>query len=135
MPDGPRPYFQLIALIYTLLCASLVHASPYEVLVVDISRIDNGEKIEEFEENAKQLNALHLKGYLAAKPYFDVLHMTNGFVYLVFGFRGEVQGIHRENYHRTVKNLGRIKAGGVQKYPNMHWVPVEGIRKLLLKPQ
>ena len=128
-------FFSIIAATYMILCSSLAQASPYEVLVVDISRIDNGEKIEEFEENARQLNALHHKGYLAAKPDFDVVHMTNGFVYFVFGFRGEVQGVHRENYHRTVKNLGRINADGDQKYPNMRWVPVEEIRKLMVKPQ
>jgi hypothetical protein len=104
------------------------------VLVVDIAKIDDTEKIDGFEEDARRFNALYRRGYLAAKPYFDVLHIANGQVYFVFGFRGEVQGIHRENYHRTVKNLRRLKNGGVQKYPNMHWVPVDEIRRLLVSP-
>ena len=104
------------------------------MLVVEIAKPDEIEKIEEYEENARQFNALHRKGYLAAKSYFNVLHMANGQVYFVFGFRGAVQGIHRENYHRTVKNLRRLKNGNAPKYPNMHWVPVDEIRRLLVSP-
>ena len=126
--------FILIASICTLLSASLTDASPYEVLVVGIAEQDEVEKIEEYDEDARQFNALHRKGFLAAKPYFDVLHMANGQVYFVFGFRGAVQGIHRENYHRTVKNLRRLENGRAPKYPDMHWVPVEEIRKRMTEP-
>jgi hypothetical protein len=106
----------------------------YEVLVVDTARAGNRGKIEEFENAAAEFNALQYKGYLAAKPYFNVLHMANGRVYLVFGFKDQVQGIHRKNYRRTVKNLRRLKNDGAQKYPDMHWVPVEEIRKLMGAP-
>ena len=109
-------------------------ATPYEVLVVDTAKTGNREQIEEFENAAAEFNALQYKGYLAAKPYFYVLHMANGRVYFVFGFKDQVQGIHRENYRRTVKNLRRLKNDGIQKYSNMHWVPVEEIRKLLVAP-
>lgn len=104
------------------------------MLVVDIAKRDEIEKIEEYEQYAIQFNALRGKGYLAAKSYFNVLDMVNGQVYFVFGFRDSVQGVHRENYHRTVKNLGRLKKDGVPKYPNMHWVPVEEIRKRMAEP-
>jgi len=60
--------------------------------------------------------------------------MANGQVYFVFGFRGEVQGIHRRNYPGTIKNLRSMKHQGVSKYPDMHWLPVEGIRRLLAVP-
>jgi hypothetical protein len=129
-----QPCFILIASVYTLLSISSTYASPYEVLVVGIAKQDEVEKILEYEEDAREFNALHREGYLAAKPYFDVLHMTDGQVYFVFGFRGAVQGIHRENYHRTVKNLRRLKNGSVPKYPNMIWVPVEEIRRRMAEP-
>jgi len=129
-----HPCFILIASVYSLLFISPTYASPYEVLVVDIAKREETEKIEEYEQYARQFNALHRKGYLTAKSYFNVLDMVNGQVYFVFGFRGTVQGIHRENYHRTVKNLGRLKNGGAPKYPNMHWVPVDEIRKRLAEP-
>jgi hypothetical protein len=51
-----------------------------------------------------------------------------------FGFKGKVQGIHRENYPNTVKNLRNLKNDGVRKYPDMHWLPVDEIRKLLVAP-
>jgi len=127
-------YFLLSASIYTLLSASLTYASAYEVLVVDIAKPDEVEKIAGYEEDARRFNALHRKGYLAAKPYFDVLHMPNGQVYFVFGFRGAVQGIHRENYHGTVDNLRRLKNGATPKYPKMHWVPVGEIRRRMAEP-
>ena len=127
-------YFLIVALLMSLFCSPRVYGSPYEVLVVDIAKIDDYQKIEGFEEDARQFNALHRMGYLAAKPYFSVLHMANGKVYFVFGFRGEVQGIHRENYPLTVKNLRSLKNGGVQKYPDLHWIPVEKIRELLSAP-
>ena len=123
-----------IALMFTLLSAPVVHAAIYEVLVVEIVKACNHAMVAEFEETAGQLNALHREGYPAAKPYFNVLHMANGQVYLVFGFRGEVQGIHRQNYPKTVKNLSRKKHEGAPKYPNMHWLPVEEIRRLLVSP-
>jgi len=128
------PCLILIASVVSLLSFSSIYASPYEVLVVDIAKRDEIEKIEEYEQYAIQFNALRGKGYLAAKSYFNVLDMVNGQVYFVFGFRDSVQGVHRENYHRTVKNLGRLKKGGVPKYPNMHWVPVEEIRKRMAEP-
>ena len=61
--------------------------------------------------------------------------MANRQVYFVFGFRGEVQGIYRRNYPEAEKNLRRMKHQGVQKYPNMHWLPVEEIRRLLTEPE
>jgi hypothetical protein len=109
-------------------------ATPYEVLVVDIAKTGNREKIEEFEKAAAKFNALQHKGYFTAKPYFNVLQMANGQVYFVFGFNGDVQGIHRENYPGTVKNLRRLRIDGGQKYPSMHWVTVEEIRKLWVAP-
>ena len=134
MVNGHYAHFPLIVFIFTLLITKLVQASPYEVLVVDIARTDNRQKIAGCEKDARQFNSLYREGYLSAKPYFDVLHMPNGQVYFVFGFKGEVQGIHRENYDRTVKNLGRLKNGGAQRYPDMHWVPVKEIRRLLVTP-
>ena len=117
-----------------LFLTPVLYAAPYEVLVVDIARTGNLEKIEEFEKVTAKLNALQHKGYFAAKPYFNVLRMANGQTFLVFGFNGEVQGIHRKNYPGTVKNLRCLKTAGAKKYPNMHWVPVEKIRRLLVAP-
>jgi hypothetical protein len=74
------------------------------------------------------------KGYFAAKPYFYVLRMANGQAYFVFGFNGDLQGILRENHSGTVKNLRRLRNDGTQKYPDMHWVPVEEIRRLRVAP-
>ena len=111
-----------------------VQSAGYEVLVVDIAAADNHSKIEEFKKDASRFNALHHKGYSSARPYFNVLRMTNGKVYFVFGFKGGVQGIHRENYPATVKNLRRLKNSGTRKYPDMHWLPVEKIRRLLGSP-
>lgn len=134
MSNSRYSRFILIASIYTVLSGALAYASPYEVLVVDIAGPDEVEKIKGYEEDAGQFNALHRKGYLAAKPYFDVLHMANGQVWFVFGFRNAVQGVHRKNYDRTVKNLRRLKNGSGPKYPAMHWVPVEEIRSRLDEP-
>ena len=117
-----------------IIIAPVFSATPYEVLVVDVAKTGNREKIEEFEKAAAEFNALQSKGYSAAKPYFNVLNMSDGRTYFVFGFKDRVQGIHRENYRRTVKNLRRLKYGDGQKYPDMHWVPVEEIRKLLVVP-
>ena len=47
----------------------------------------------------------------------------------------EVQGIHRHNYPGTVNNLRGLKTNGASKYPDMHWLPVEEIRRLLATPQ
>jgi len=102
--------------------------------VVDIAKTGNRGKIEGFEKAAAKFNALRYKGYFAAKPYFNVLRMANGRVYFVFGFKDQVQGIHRENYTRTVKNLRRLKNARGQMYPNMHWVAVEEIRRLWVAP-
>jgi len=63
--------FPLIASIYTLLSAPLTYADPYEVLVVATARLDDVEKIDKYEKDARQFNTLHRKGYLTAKPYFD----------------------------------------------------------------
>ena len=125
------PFF---ALLVALGSALIVDAAIYEVLVVDIVEAGNHAKVAEYVEAAKRFNALHRKGYPAAKPYFNVLQMSNGQVYFVFGFRGEVQGIQRQNYPKTVKNLIRIKHEGIRKYPDMHWLPVEEIRRLLVAP-
>ena len=112
----------------------VLYATPYAVLVVDIARAGNLEKIEGFEKAVAKFNGLQHKGYFTAKPYFNVLRMANGQAYFVFGFNGDVQGIHRENYPGTVRNLRRLKNDGAQMYPNMHWVPLEEIRRLLVAP-
>ena len=137
-------FFQLVKIglmkVSTILCFCILifvpalSAAPYEVLVVDIAKTGNLKKIEEFEKTTAEFNALQYKGYSAAKPYFNVLRLANGRVYFVFGFKDHVQGIHRENYKRTVKNLRRLKNGGTQRYPDMHWVPVDEIRKQLVAP-
>lgn len=119
-----------IVLIFIVSVAPIVQADSYEVLVVDIAGANDVLKIQEFKKDAEKLNSLHRRGYSTAKPYFNLLHMANGQVYFVFGFRGEVQGIHRRNYPGTVKNLRRMKHEGVQKYPHMHWLPVAEIRRL-----
>ena len=124
-----RPHYSFI-----LSIVAIVQAEPHEVLVVDIAGANDVVKIQEFKKDAEKLNSLHRQGYSTAKPYFNLLHMANGQVYFVFGFRGEVQGIHRRNYPVTVKNLHRIKHAGVQKYPDMQWLSVEEIRRLLTVP-
>ena len=132
-----RPRLRMISsivLIIILSVAPIVQADPYEVLVVAIAETNDVERIEEFEKDAEKLNSLHRKGYSAARPYFNLLHMANGQVYFVFGFKGEVQGIHRRNYPETEKNLRRMQHKGVQKYPHMRWLPVDVIRKLLAIP-
>ena len=118
-----------IALLFT----SSIHAFPYEVLVIDIAGESDTVKIREYEKDAKQFNELHLKGYPAAKPFFNVLQMANRQVYFVFGFRGQVRGINRSNYPNTIKNLQRMRRDGALKYPNLNWVSVEDIRLLLPK--
>jgi len=120
-----------IALIVIVSVAPVVRAEPYEVLVVGIARADDAGKIEEFEKDAALFNSLHRRGYSAAKPYFNLLHMADGQVYFVFGFRDPVHGIHRRDYPGTVKNLRLLKQNGGQKYPHMHWLPVDEIRRLL----
>jgi hypothetical protein len=123
-----------IALMLVLLITMMVQADAYEVLVVDMAEAGDSSKIDEFEEDARQLNGLQHRGYTAAKPYFNLLHLANGQVYFVFGFRGEVQGIHRRNYPGTVKNLERLKSNGKPKYPGLHWLPVAEIRRLVNAP-
>ena len=117
-----------------LLFTAMVQADTYEVLVVDIAGAGDRSKIAEFKKDARQFNGLHQKGYTAARPYFNLLTMNNGKVYFVFGFRGAVQGIHRQNYPGTEKNLRRLKNDGKLKYPDMHWLPVGEIRRLLKTP-
>lgn len=117
-----------------LIFPPVLYATQYEVLVVDIADLGNRGKTKEFEKAVAKFNALQHKGYLTAKPYFSVLRMSNGLVYFVFGFNGDVQGIHRENYPGTVKNLRKLENDGVRKYPSMHWLPVDEIRKLLVAP-
>ena len=123
-----------IALMLVLLITAMAQADTYEVLVVDIAEAGDSLKIDKFEKDARQLNGLERRGYTAAKPYFNLLHLANGQVYLVFGFRGEVQGIHRRNYSGTVKNLERLKSNGKPKYPGLHWLPVADIRRLVKSP-
>ena len=123
-----------VILIIIVSVTPVVQADAYEVLVVDIARANDVARIQEFEKDAEKFNSLHSRGYSAAKPYFNLLHMANRQVYFVFGFRGEVQGIHRRNYPGTVKNLRRMKHEGIQKYPHMRWLPVEEIRRLLTVP-
>ena len=129
-----RVQFLSIILMFILLVATIVRADPYEVLVVDIAEANDVAKIEEFEKDAEKFNSLKRRGYTAARPYFNVLHMVNEQVYFVFGFRGEVQGIHRRNYPGTIENLRSMKYKGAQKYPHMHWLPVQEIRRLLAVP-
>jgi hypothetical protein len=124
-----------IVLMFILLVAPIARAGPYEVLVVDIAGANDLEKIEEYKKDAEKFNSLHSKGYSAARPYFSVLHMTNEQVYFVFGYRGDVQGIHRRNYPGTIENLRRIKHKGTPKYPFMRWLPVAEIRRLLTPPK
>jgi len=123
-----------IALMLVLLITAMAQEDPYEVLVVAIAEAGDSSKIDEFEKDAGQLNGLQRRGYRAAKPYFNLLRLANGQVYFVFGFRGEVQGIRRQNYPKTVKNLERLNSGGKPKYPDMHWLPVAEIRRLLNAP-
>ena len=120
-----------IVLMFPVLIVSMAWADPYEVLVVDTAGAYDVAKIEEYKKDAEQFNSLQSKGYSAARPYFNVLHMANGQVYFVFGFKGEVQGVHRRNYPGTIENLNRMKHKGAPKYPHMHWLPVADIRKLL----
>ena len=120
-----------IALFMTVTVSAVPAAGTYEVLVVDIAAAGDSSKITEFEKDAKQFNDLHKRGYTNAKPYFNLLRMANGQVYFVFGFRGEVQGLHPHNYPRTVQNLRSLRKNGDPKYPDMHWLPVEEIRKML----
>jgi hypothetical protein len=129
-----RMQFLSTVLMFILLVATIVRADPYEVLVVDIAETNDVARIEEFEKDAEKFNSLNRQGYSAARPYFNVLQMTNEKVYFVFGFRGEVQGIHRRNYPGTIENLRRMKYKGAPKYPRMHWLPVEEIRRLLTAP-
>ena len=118
-------------MMFFVLVVPIVQADPYEVLVVDIAGANEVAKIEEYKKDAEQFNSLQSKGYSAARPYFNVLHMANGQVYFVFGFKGEVQGVYRRNYPGTIENLNRMKHKGASKYPHMHWLPVAEIRKLL----
>ena len=123
-----------IGLILIVAIIPAVEGGTYEVLVVGIAAAGDSSKIAEFKKDARQFNGLHRRGYTAAKPYFNVLSMTNGQVYFVFGFKGEVQGIRRHNYPRTEKNLRGLKQDNALKYPNIHWVPVEEIRRNLAVP-
>ena len=116
-----------------LLFTSSLQALPYEVLVIGIAAESDEAKIQEFQKDAARLNALHLNGYPAAKAYYNVLAMTNGQVFFVFGFRGRIQGIHGKNYPNTVKNLRRMQHNGEPKYPSLKWVPVDEIRRKLKK--
>jgi hypothetical protein len=123
-----------IVLIIIAWAAPIVPAEPYEVLVVDIAAADDSGRIEEIKKDAAKFNSLHRRGYSAARPYFNLLHMADGRVFFVFGFRGKVQGIHRRDFSGTVKNLKGLRHKGVQKYPHIHWLPVAEIRRLLAAP-
>ncbi len=129
-----RLKIQPIILIFMVSIASLVRAEPYEVLVVDIAGANDIARIEEFKKDAEKFNSLQRRGYSNARPYFNVLYMANGQAYFVFGFRDQVQGIHRRHYPATIKNLRRMQHKGTPKYPRMHWLPVAEIRLLLNKP-
>ena len=102
--------------------------------MVDIADGEEVARIEKFEKDAAKFNSLNKRGYSAARPYFNLLHMADGRVYFVFGYRDQVQGIHRRNYSGTVENLRRLKHNGAPKYPHMLWLPVEDIRHLLSNP-
>ena len=130
----PNLLFPSIALVFLFLIVPMVRADSYEVLMVDIAGANDVTRIAEFEKDAEKFNALHNKGYSDARPYFSVLQMANEQVYFVFGYRGDVQGIHRRNYPGTIENLRRMKYKGSQKYPHMHWLPVAEIRRLLTAP-
>jgi hypothetical protein len=123
-----------ITIIGIFLLTVLAQAEAYEVLVIDIAANGDRSKIAGFEKDAGRFNDLHRRGYSTAKPYFNLLQMASGQVYFVFGFIGEIQGIHRQNYPGTVKNLRSLKKHGAPKYPNMRWLPVEEIRKLINTP-
>jgi hypothetical protein len=60
--------------------------------------------------------------------------MANGQTYFMLGFKDQVQGVHPENYPGTFRNLRRLKNEGAQMYPNMRWVSVEKIRRLMVAP-
>jgi hypothetical protein len=120
-----------IALIFMVLFSPMVQADDYEVLVVDIAAAGDTLKIAEFENDARQFNDLHRRGYPRAKPYFNLLRMANGQIYFVFGFRDEVQGVHRHHYPGTVENLQGLTKNGKPKYPDMHWLSAAEIRKML----
>lgn len=124
----------IVLLILIMSIVSMAQAEPYEVLVVDIAGENDVVRIEQFKKDADTFNSLHRRGYPAARPFFNLLYMANGQVYFVFGFRGEVQGVHRRNYPGTVENLRRLKHKGAQKYPDMNWLPVEDIRRSLTLP-
>jgi len=124
----------IIPLDLMVLITAAVEAGTYAMLVIDIAAAGDSARISEFESDARRFNGLHERGYARAKPYFNLLHMANGKVYFVFGFRGDVQGTHRHNYPGTVKNLQRLQQNGNPKYPDMHWLPVEEIRRLLNTP-
>ena len=128
-----RMKMKLLILTLMLFSSSLVHAINYEVLVVGIAAASDEAKVKAFVADAERLNGLHRKGYVTAKPYFNVLRMTNEQVYFVFGFRDKVQGIVRSKYNNTVKNLRKIRKNSALQYPTPYWVPVEEIRRLLLK--
>jgi len=123
-----------IGLMFVLFATTLAKAEVYEVLVVASAEAGDNLRIAEFEKDVRQFNGLQHRGYTAAKPYFNVLHLPSGEVYFVFGFRDEVQGIRRRYYTRTIKNLQRLKSNGEPRYPGMRWVPVADIRQLLNGP-
>ena len=126
-----RLQIQSMVLMVILAVAPIVQADPYEVLVVDIAGAHDAVRIDEFRKDAAKFNSLNRQGYSAARPYFSLLNMASGQVYFVFGFRDQVQGIHRRNYPGTIENMRRMKHKGAAKYPHMHWLPVEEIRRLL----
>lgn len=123
-----------ITIIGIFLFTVLVQGEGCEVLLVDIAAKGDSSKIAKFKKDVGQFNDLHRRGYAAAKPYFNLLHLASGQVYFVFGFTGEIQGIHRQNYLGTVNNLRSLKKYGAPKYPDMRWLPVEEIRNLINTP-
>ncbi len=129
-----RMQIPAIVLMIIVRVAPIVQADPYEVLVVGTAGADDVARIEEFKKDAEKFNSLQHKGYSDARPYFSVLNMANEQVYFVFGYRGDVQGVHRRNYPGTIENLQRMKHKGAPKYPHLHWLPVAEIRRLLTAP-
>ena len=114
-----RLKFPSIFLIIIVLVSPIARADPYEVLVIDIAAAEDLSKIEEYKKDTEKFNSLHNKGYSDARPYFSVLHMASGQVFFVFGFKGKVQGIHRNNYPGTIENLRRMKHKRAPEYPHM----------------
>ena len=113
-------------------CVAPGIAHHYYVLVID--RVDQSDTaaIEQFQRSTDRLNGLHLEGFPAVRPYFNVLKLSDGRAYFVFGYRDKVQGLIREDFPNVQQNLRNYNFGGKLGYPDPQWVPVESIRRLLI---